>query len=75
MPQAEATPGAAPGRVKVRVTMFRDPIEVDPREVSALRRQGLLAGDENNPGHAPATAAAAAKPGDKGAGAPGKDTP
>lgn len=34
-----------PGKVKVRVTMFADPIDVDPGEIPALRGQGLLVED------------------------------
>jgi hypothetical protein len=36
---------AAAGKVQVRVTMFADPIDVDPGEIPALRGQGLLAED------------------------------
>jgi hypothetical protein len=36
---------AAAGKVRVRVTMFDHPIDVDPGEIPALRGQGLLAED------------------------------
>lgn len=48
-------------KTKVRVTMFADPIEVDPDEVPVLRAQGLLAEEApSEPASAPRPAAAKA---------------
>jgi len=41
-----------PDKVRVRVTLLPDPIDVDPDEIPVLRSQGLLAPDEPD---APAT--------------------
>jgi hypothetical protein len=40
---------AAGQKVRVRVTMFPDPIDVDPGEIPALRGQGLLVEDPTPP--------------------------
>jgi hypothetical protein len=42
---SEPAPAPAGQKVRVRVTMFADPIDVDPGEIPALRGQGLLAED------------------------------
>jgi hypothetical protein len=44
-----AQPPADSRKVKVRVTMFAEPIEVDVGEIPALRGQGLLVDDNPAP--------------------------